>query len=207
MTTARTPRWFITFQLTMWGLVLGAVAYFLVPAYLPAPVAAATSLGPGVALDGPFRLVNEDGQPMTEADFAGKPGVWFYGFMNCPDVCPTALAEIGTLMGQLGSDADKLNAVFVTVDPERDTPELMKAYVDYFDPRIIGLTGDLDEITRMTAARFVAFEKVPYEDGGYAMQHPATIYLVRADGTFAGTLDAEEGMEVKLQKLQKLVGG
>jgi protein SCO1/2 len=204
------------FQATLWGLVLVAATYmigwrFLVPAdhVTSTPVAvsgAPTSLGPGVAMNTPFQLINEDGQAVTEVDFAGKPGAWFYGFTNCPDVCPTALAEIAALLGKLGPDAEKLNAVFVTVDPERDTLGIIKGYVDYFDPRIIGLTGTLANVEAMTKARFVQFEKVPREDGAYAMQHPASIYLVDANGEFAGTLDAEEPMDTKLSKLKKLVG-
>lgn len=202
------------FQIGLWLLVLGAAVYLVLPRFLPGssqitstPVAVSgTSLGPGVAMNTPFQLVNEDGKAVTEADFAGKPGAWFYGFTNCPDVCPTALAEIAALLGQLGPDAEKLNAVFVTVDPERDTLAILKGYVDYFDPRIIGLTGELANVQAMAKARFVQFEKLPQEGGTYVMQHPASIYLVDANGEFAGTLDAEEPIDTKLGKLKKLVG-
>lgn len=204
------------FQIGLWLLVLGAVVYLVLPRFLPGsnqvtitPVAVSgtqSSLGPGVAMNTPFQLVNEDGKAVTEADFAGKPGAWFYGFTNCPDVCPTALAEMAGLLSQLGPDAEKLNAVFVTVDPERDTLDIMKGYVDYFDPRIIGLTGELADVRAMAKARFVQFEKVPREGGDYAMQHPASTYLVDANGEFAGTLDAEEPMDIKLGKLRKLIG-
>ena len=204
------------FQATLWGLVLVAATYmigwrFLAPTspVTSTPVAVSgpqTSLGPGVAMNTPFQLVNEDGKAVTEADFVGKPGAWFFGFTNCPDVCPTALAEMAALLGQLGPDAEKLNAVFVTVDPERDTLGILKGYVDYFDPRIIGLTGELANIQAMAKARFVQFEKLPQDGGAYVMQHPASIYLVDANGEFAGTLDAEEPMDTKLSKLKKLVG-
>lgn len=203
------------FQIGLWLLVLGAVVYLVLPSFLPGanqvstPVAVPgtqSSLGPGVAMNTPFQLVNEDGKSVSEADFAGKPGAWFYGFTNCPDVCPTALAEMAALLNQLGPDAEKLNAVFVTVDPERDTLDIIKGYVDYFDPRIIGLTGELANVQAMTKARFVQFEKLPQDDSAYVMQHPASIYLVDAKGDFAGTLDAEEPMETKLGKLKKLIG-
>ena len=203
------------FQIALWLLVLVAVVYMVLPRFLPsAPVTETTaavsvempSLGPGVAMNAPFQLVDEDGKAVTEADFAGKPSAWFYGFTNCPDICPTALAEMAALLSQLGTNAEKLNAVFVTVDPERDTVDIIKDYVDYFDPRIIGLTGELANVEAMAKARFVSFEKMPQEGGGYAMEHPALIYLVDANGDFAGTLDAEESMDVKLAKLKKLVG-
>lgn len=201
------------FQIVLWLLVLAALVYMALPRFFPPPTVTGaagvsgpvTSLGPGVAMDGPFQLVDEDGTAVSEADFAGKPGAWFYGFTNCPDVCPTALAELATLLAELGPDAAKLNAVFVTVDPERDTVDVMKSYVDFFDPRIIGLTGELAKIEAMAKSRFVSFEKIA-QDGGYAMQHPALIYLVAADGTFAGTLDDKESLETKLGKLKKLVG-
>lgn len=212
----RPPRSLVVFQLALWGLLLLAVGFMILPRFLgqagtlsegPAGVAVSIpSIGPGVAMNAPFLLVNQNGERVSEVDFAGKPGAWFYGFTSCPDVCPTALAEIASLLGELGPDADKLHAVFVTVDPERDTVEVMKQYVAFFDPRIIGLTGEPAAIEAMTQTRFVGFEKIPDESGGYAMQHPASIYLVNADGTFAGTLDAEESMDVKLAKLKKLIG-
>lgn len=203
------------FQIGLWLLVLSAATFMILPRFFEqsqitesaAGVSVAIpSLGPGAAMNGPFQLVNEDGEAVTEADFAGKPGLWFYGFANCPDICPTALAEMAALLAQLGADADKLNAVFVTVDPERDTVAILKPYVDYFDPRIIGLTGDLANVEAMAKSRFVSFEKIPGEGDSYAMQHPALIYLVDAKGEFAGTLDDKEAMNVKLGKLKKLIG-
>ena len=203
------------FQGGLWLLVLGAVLYMVLPRFFEpsrmtetaAGVSVAVpSLGPGVAMNVPFQLTNEDGKAVTEADFAGKASAWFYGFTNCPDVCPTALAEMAALLTQLGPDAEKLNAVFVTVDPERDTVSVLKDYVDYFDPRITGLTGELTNIEALTKSRFVSFEKIPGEDGSYALQHPALIYLVDAKGEFAGTLDEKEAMDVKLGKLKKLIG-
>ena len=153
----------------------------------------------------PFSLVNQDGAPFTQADFLGRPSAFFYGFSHCPDVCPTALAEMSAILEALGPDADKLQVVFVSVDPERDTPEIMKDYVEYFDPRIAGLTGELDEVTKMTRDRYIFFEKVPTEDGDYQMEHQASIQLVTSDGRFFGTLAAEEGFDVRLAKVRRLI--
>ena len=197
------------FQIGLWVLVAAAAAFLIVPRLLPQPdvvVGEVRQLGPGAAMNGPFQLVSEDGAAVTEAAFAGKPGAWFYGFTNCPDVCPTALAEMAALLEKLGPDAGKLNAVFVAVDPERDTAEVLKPYVDNFDPRIIGLTGSLEQVSAMAKSRFVYFEKMPVEGGDYAMEHPAGIFLVDSDGTFKGTLDPEEPLDVKLGKLKKLIG-
>jgi protein SCO1/2 len=200
----KAPRTLRIFQIVLWLLVLVAVAYMVVPRFLPAPQQAA-ELGPGVPLTAPFSLVNEDGETITQASFTGKPGAWFYGFTNCPDVCPTALSEMAALLTSLGPDADKLNAVFVTVDPERDTVSVMKDYVDYFDPRIIGITGELAAVEAMAKSRFVSFAKVPGEGGEYDMQHSASIFLTNAKGEFVGTLDAEEPLDVKLGKLRRLI--
>src|SRR5690606_18340121 len=122
------------------------------------------SLGPGVPMTSPFTLVTDEGNTVTEADFARKAGAWFYGFTNCPDICPTALAEMSQLLAELGEQADDINVVFVTVDPERDTQPVMEGYMELFDPRIVGLTGTLDQITAMAKPRFVYFEKIQQGD-------------------------------------------
>lgn len=201
----RPPLTLRIFQLVLWLFVLGVVAYMVLPRFLTP--AATAQLTPGVRLTAPFQLVDQDGQPVTEKAFTGKAGAWFYGFTTCPDVCPTALAELATLLKELGPEAAKLNAVFVTVDPERDTPAVMKPYVEFFDARIIGLTGDLASIAAMAKSRFVYFAKLPRDDGGYDVQHSAGILLTNASGEFVGTLDPEEPIAVKLGKLQKLLAG
>lgn len=153
----------------------------------------------------PFSLIDQNGAPVTQAVFLGKPSAWFYGFTHCPDVCPTALAEMSAILEALGPDAERLQVVFVSVDPERDTPEIMKDYVDYFDPRITGLTGELDQVTTMAKDRYIFFEKAPMEGGDYQMEHQASIQLVTSDGRFFGTLAAEEGFDVRLAKVRRLI--
>ncbi|MGV3576639.1 MAG: SCO family protein [Devosia sp.] len=190
------------FRLALWVLVaaaaLGATALYL---YRP------VQNGAGEAFYArPFQLVNQDGASVTEANFLGKPSAWFYGFTYCPDVCPTALSEMSAILEALGPDADKLNVVFVSVDPERDTPEIMKDYVDYFDARITGLTGSLDAVTAMAKARYIFFQKVPIDGGDYTMEHQASVQLVDANGAFFGTLAAEEGFDTRLAKVRRLLG-
>lgn len=153
----------------------------------------------------PFQLIDQDGELVTQADFLGKPSAWFYGFTHCPDVCPTALAEMSALLDALGPDAEKLNVVFVTVDPERDTPEIMKDYVEYFDERITGLTGDLEQVSTMAKDRYIFFEKAPVEGGNYLMEHQATVQLVTSDGRFFGTLATEENFETRIAKVRRLI--
>lgn len=200
------PRGLRIFQVALWLTLAVVAAYMVLPRFLapqPAGISGA-QLTPDAPMDAPFALVSDEGKTVTEQDFAGKPSVWFYGFTNCPDICPTALAEIGVLLNELGTDAEKINAVFVTVDPERDTPSVLNDYMTYFDPRIVGLTGDLDAVTQMAKGRFVQFAKIPQGET-YAMQHPAGIFLVDAAGRFAGTLDPDETMAVKLAKVRRLL--
>lgn len=190
-----------TFRLVLWGLVaiaaLGATMLFL---YRPG-----SQVGEAFYAR-PFELVDQDGAVVTEANYLGKPSAWFYGFTHCPDVCPTALAEMSAILEALGPDADKVQVVFVSVDPERDTPDVMKDYVEYFDPRIDGLTGSLEGVAAMAKDRYIFFEKVPMEGGDYQMEHQASIQLVDAQGQFFGTLVSEEGFNVRLAKVRRLIG-
>jgi protein SCO1/2 len=113
---------------------------------------------------------------------------------------------MSAILKALGPDAAKLNVIFVSVDPERDTVAVMKDYVDYFDSRIIGLTGTLDAITAMAKDRYIFFRKVPVEGSDYTMEHQASVQLVDASGAFFGTLAAEESFDVRLQKVRRLIG-
>jgi protein SCO1 len=152
----------------------------------------------------PFQLIDQHGKTVTEGDLLGKPSAWFYGFTHCPDVCPTALAEMAYVLKELGTDADKLRVVFVSVDPARDTPQILKEYVAYFDERILALTGDDQQLQQMTKARYIYYKKVG-EGASYEMDHTAGVQLVRADGRFFGTLDSHESADVRLQKIKRLI--
>ena len=189
-------------RIVLWALVLvaGAGAAYLFLSARNAPVDA----GPAVYAT-PFTLIDQDGKEVTEADFLGKPSAWFYGFTHCPDVCPTTLSEMSALLEALGPDADRLQAVFVSIDPERDDVATIKDYVEYFDDRIVGLTGPLESVSAMAKARYMFFEKVPLEGGDYTMEHSASVHLADAGGSFFGTLDGEEPFDTRLQKLRRLI--
>jgi len=189
-------------RIVLWALVLvaGAGAAYLFLSARNAPVDA----GPAVYAT-PFTLIDQDGNEVTEADFLGKPSAWFYGFTHCPDVCPTTLSEMSALLGALGPDADQLQTVFVSIDPERDDVATMKDYVEYFDDRIVGLTGSLENVSAMAKARYIFFEKVQLEGGDYTMEHSASVHLADAGGSFFGTLDGEEPFDTRLQKLRRLI--
>src|SRR5499427_4159588 len=113
------------------------------------------------AIGGPFQLTDQSGQTVTEKSLQGRPTLIFFGFTHCPDVCPTALFEISELLHAMGNDADRVNAYFVSVDPERDDKEAMKNYLSSFDPHLRGLTGSPEAIKNMTSAYRVYAKKVP----------------------------------------------
>lgn len=159
----------------------------------------------GPQIGGPFTLVDHRGKTVTDADFRGKPMLVFFGFTYCPDVCPTTLWELSELMKKLGPDADKLTVVFISVDPERDTPEAIANYLTSFDPRIVGLTGAPQQIDAMTKLYRAYYKKVPTDGGSYTMDHTATVYLMDQQGRFAGTLDRHEKDTVQLDKLRRLI--
>ena len=172
----------------------------------PAPTAATGDLRPIDGLGGPFALVDQTGRPFTEASFLGKPTALFFGYTFCPDVCPTTLLEVETWMKELGPDADRLRVVFVTVDPERDTPEKLATYLSSFDPRFLGLSGPRAEIDRAIKAWRVYARKVDNPSGAYTMDHTAAVYLLDAQGRFVGIVNFQEPTERAMIKIRRLVG-
>jgi protein SCO1 len=137
----------------------------------------------GAAYARNFVLTDPDGKTRTLDDFKGRVVVVFFGFTQCPDVCPTTLAELAQIKQSLGADGERLQAIFVTVDPERDTPELLKAYIGNFDPSFVALRGDLEQ-TKAVAREFkVYFAKVPGRvEGQYTIDHTAGSYVFDAQG-------------------------
>ncbi|WP_427026450.1 SCO family protein (plasmid) [Aureimonas ureilytica] len=182
------------------GILVGAAWTF--PAGAPAPLVQTESLLP---VGGEFTLVDQTGQPRTWASFRGKPVAVFFGFTHCPDICPTTLGELSVLLADLGPRADDLQVVLVSGDPERDTPDVLGAYLQSFDPRIVGLTGSQSEIERAFSTFKAYRKKVPTEDGNYTIDHSAGVYLYDRDGSFAGTLDLHEDMEVRRRKVERLL--
>ena len=194
-------RLFRVLRVALWVLVAVAGAAALASLIVPE-----RSMDAGQTIYAtPFSLIDQNGEIVTQANFLGKPSAWFYGFTQCPEVCPATLTEMSRLLDALGPDADKLRVVFVSVDPERDTVEVMKDYVDYFDQRIIGLTGPPEAVSAMAKARYASFEKVPLADGDYTMEHSTGIHLADADGAFVGTLDTKEPFDTRVEKLRRLI--
>lgn len=159
----------------------------------------------GIAsIGGPFTLVDDTGATVTEATLGGKPTVMYFGYTYCPEVCPTTLADLTRWIGQLGPEADRLNYIFVSIDPERDTPKVMHAYVSSFDKRIRGFTGTPAQIAKMAQEYRVYYKKIPTKNGDYDMDHSAILYLMDGGGKFVGTIAYQENDASAVGKLRKL---
>ena len=181
------------------ALVLGfGLALVSVAAWL-------TFSGPGApppsSIGAPFRLMGSEGKSVSDADLKGDVVVMFFGFTHCPDVCPTALFEVSELFRKLGEGA-KVRGVFVSVDPERDTPEILKDYLSSFDKRIIGLSGDRASLEPMLKAYRVYARKNPAANGEYSMDHSAIVYLLDKQMRFIGPLNIGDD-DVALKELKK----
>jgi protein SCO1 len=177
------------------GLLLFLGAIFAVTGFSPTPHAA--------AIGGPFALVDQNGKPFSDQDMKGKPYLVFFGFTHCPDICPTTLFEMSQLMKKLGPDADRAGALFITVDPGRDTPAILKDYLASFDPHLRGLTGDQAAIDQAIKDYRVYAKKVPLQGGDYTMDHTAIVYLMDKDGQFVAPFDLQRSADVEATELRR----
>lgn len=143
------------------------------------------------SVGGPFALTTANGTTLRDTDLKGAPFVVFFGFTHCPDICPTKLFEMSEVLRAAGDRGQPLRALFVSIDPERDTPEVLKSYLGSFDPRIVGLTGDRPAIDAMVKAYRAYAKKVPTKDGDYTMDHSTLVYLMNKRGEFHGALNLE----------------
>ena len=147
------------------------------------------------AIGGPFQLTDQTGQTVTDKSMQGRPSLVFFGFTHCPDVCPTTLFEISEVLKAMGKDGDRVNAYYISVDPERDTQAAMKEYLSSFDPRLKGLTGNTEEIAKVLSEYRVYAKKVPLKDGDYTMDHTALVYLMDRDGKFVSPFNMNQKPE------------
>ena len=151
-----------------------------------------------------FSLVDQKGAEITEAAFRDQPTAVFFGFTHCPEICPTTLSELDELLNKLGDEGKNIKVYFVTVDPERDTPEVLDAYVSNVSDRITGITGSPEKIAAMTKSFGIYSKKVPLDGGDYTMDHTASVLLLSNGGDFAGTIAYEENPDTALAKLKRL---
>lgn len=155
-----------------------------------------------------FSLTDHGGNARTLADFQGKVVAVFFGFTQCPDVCPTTLTEMKAVKAALGADAERFQVVFITVDPERDTPTLLGQYVPAFDPSFVGLTGDADAIARTAKEYKVFYQKVPGSaPDRYSMDHSAATYLYDPEGRVRLYVRNGQGVEPLIHDVKLLLAG
>jgi protein SCO1/2 len=180
------------------GLVLFFGAILLVTGRAPSPIGSAAA-----AVGGPFQLEDQNGKPVSDQDMKGRPFLVFFGFTRCPDICPTTLFDVSQVLRQLGPDADRTGALFITVDPERDTPAVLKDYLSNFDPHLRGLTGDQAAVDVAIKAYRVYAKKVPLDDGDYTMDHTAVVYLMDKDGHFVAPFNLTRTPEAAAEDLRR----
>lgn len=155
------------------------------------------------SVGGPFTMVDQNGRTVTEKDFLGAPTLIFFGFTHCPDICPTTLFEVSEVLRATGDRADEVRVLFVTVDPERDTPEMLKDYLASFDERIVGLSGSKEQTEAIVKSFKVYAKKVPTGDDpeDYTMDHTAIVYLMDKRGRFDGAFNLQRSPEEAAQDL------
>ena len=181
-------------------LALVAGAYFGRPGSSGAPAPAARP-----AVGGPFALVDGEGRAVTDADFRGRLMLVFFGFTHCPDICPTALGQIAQALDRLGADSGQVAAIFITVDPERDTPAKIKEYVGHFHPRLVGLTGTPEQIAAAARAYRVYFAKARSPGMAadeYTIDHTTIVYLMGRDGKFLAHFSHGTEPDTLVQRLK-----
>lgn len=156
-------------------------------------------------IGGPFTMIAHTGETVTERTYAGKAWMVFMGFTNCPEICPTTLAEMSSWFGELGKEGDGVQGFLVSVDPERDSLETLGLYMSSFDKRIVALRPEPAELERFAKAFKVYYKKVPTEGGDYTMDHTAGVLLFDRQGRFSGMIDMHESREVILQKIRRAI--
>jgi protein SCO1/2 len=184
------------------AFLAGLVIFLGVFLYATGHIGGSGGAGPS-AIGGPFKLTDQNGKTITDQDLKGKPFLVFFGYTHCPDVCPTTLFEVSEMMRALGPDADRTNALFISVDPERDTPAVMKDYLSSFDPHLRAATGDAKAIEAAEKAYRVYAKKVPTSNGDYSMDHTALVYLMDKQGRFVAPFNLKRKPEEAAADLRR----
>jgi protein SCO1/2 len=193
------------FRIVIWIVVALAAAGLAFLLLRPAPTPPSSRQIEMVDFGGPFTLTGSDGKPFSSTRLQGQPYAIFFGFTHCPDVCPTTLARMVWLRQQLGASGEKLQILFVTVDPERDGPAEVGKYAELFNSPVTGLTGSPAQIEQVKKKYGIYSEKVPSEGGEYGVDHTATVLLFDPRGEFTGTIAQEESDQAAMDKLRRIV--
>ena len=194
------------FRYIIWA-ILAALSFAIAVAFLNKHEQRETMISsdPVARVGAPFQLTDHNGLPITERVMAGQPTAIFFGFTHCPEVCPTTLQNLSAWSQQLGEKSDQLKILFVTVDPRRDTPQVLKAYINKFSKNITAITGNPNEVAQLVKAWHVYTKRIPLNSGDYTMDHTASIFLIRRDGTLQGTISYQDDTPTALKKLQLLI--
>ena len=196
--TLRTARILVAAGAFVAGLVLCTAIILLVSGRNAVP-----NLPQIAAIGGPFSLTDQNGRTFTDQDVKVRPFLVFFGYTNCPDFCPTTMFEISEVLKALGPDAKRTRALFISVDPERDTPAALKDYVSSFDPNITALTGDAEAIAAVAKAYRAYYRQVPLKDGGYTMDHLVLVYLMDKNGRFVSRFNLNRPIDASAAELRK----
>lgn len=178
--------------------IVGTTVVFLPWGPKPPPIS---------VVGGAFQLESSKGGVLDSRDLKGQPYLVFFGFTQCPNVCPTTLADLGNLLDRFAREGGDISAYYITVDPERDTPEIMRDYMASFSERITGLTGSPQAIAQVTQAYRAEVKRVPLPDGGFTLEHALMVYMMDRDGGFVGPLSLDAGHDLALKQLHRLVSG
>lgn len=152
-----------------------------------------------------WRLIDDQGNPVVPQDWLGQASMVFFGFTWCPDVCPTTLMDIADWLEGLGQDADRIRVAMITVDPERDSPEILAEYLSNFDTRIRGLTGSADAVAKAAEAFDMTYTRLPRDDGDYTMNHTSGVFVFRPSGELASTIDFHEERRFAVPKIRRAI--
>lgn len=192
-------------SILFWGLGFVAVLglAFAVSEYLARQWVPRTQTG--FEIGAPFELTDHTGQMVTEDVFIGRASAVFFGFTHCPEICPTTLNDLANARQAMDGDGDKLQIIFITLDPERDTVNVLKDFIPYFGEQIIGITGSPEAVLQLAKDWGIFWERIQTSGGGYTLDHTATVFLLNRQGRMAGTIDIAEPPDVVEAKLKKLV--
>lgn len=195
------PTWIASAVIIVLLLAALPLSYQLWPARTP--VAAAVEAG--TTIGGPFELRDQHGRSVSQRSFDGKWLLVFFGFTRCADVCPTTLVQMAKVLDGLGEQSARLQPLFISLDPERDTPEVLAAYTSFFDQRILGLTGSPEQIQQVAEAYGVYVRKVAMGDT-YMLDHTGAVYLMNPDGELASLIALQRASADAVQDIASAMG-
>mgnify|MGYP001239805604 CR=1 FL=1 len=158
-----------------------------------------------IIFEEPFHLISHNGKKITEKIFQAKPSILFFGFTNCPEVCPTTLYDIASWISELSLSSEQIQVLFVTLDPKRDTETKLKDYLSNFDETFLGITGDEKEILNLSKALSIYRKIILTDNVDYSIDHTSTIFLINNDKTLKGTIAFRESSEAAIKKVKNLI--